>query len=208
MGCDDHSNRPYTDCAGIVPISSAGWDTWYGEQLKVIDWAKNTSKTDPIIGLVDFSTGVGVAGHSMGGQATTTSAHHACAKQYDIRAAVLHHSAGCEVKGEGKNAGVNISTIPLAAYTSSGDSCCEKSTKAIYDASPTKHKVYRDLKGSSHLEPVLWPPTENPLLATYTAAWFDIYIKGDKGAAHDLIYGDDPDSLCKAQEMEECIIGG
>ena len=50
--------------------------------------------------------------------------------------------------------------------------------------------MYRDLKGSSHLEPVLWPPTENPLLATYTAAWFDVYLKGDTGAAHDLIYGD------------------
>ena len=106
---------------------------------------------------------------------------------------MLHHSAGCDVKGEGKNAGANITSIPLAAYTSSGDGCCEKSTKEIYDASPTKHKVraaephgpqarrrpstcvaptpdlpaaarqplpfpprqvYRDLKGSSHLEPV------------------------------------------------------
>jgi len=203
-GCRNTAATPYTDCAGLVQISSAGWNTWYGEQLKTIDWAKNQSKTDePVFANVDWTTGVGVAGHSMGGQATTTSAHKDCAAKWDIKAAVLHHSAPCGVKGLG-NAGINITTVPLAAYTSSGDTCCEQSTKDIYEASPVRPKVYRDISGSSHLEPVLAPPIENPYLATFTAAWFDIYLKGDKGQAHDLIYCSSDASLCKYQKMKEC----
>ena len=171
-------------------------------------WARNS--TDAIFKLVSWDVGVGIAGHSMGGQATTTSAHFACAEKYSIKAAVLHHAAGCDLKEGGGNAGANI-TIPLAAYTSSGDHCCEQTTKDVYRAVPsTTPKVFRDLKGSSHLEPVLWPVvTENPLLGTYTAAWFDIFIKQQRNgtSAWALIYGGGPDSLCKFQEMEECEIG-
>ena len=207
-GCADHSNRPYTDCAGLLPISSPAWNSWFGEQLKTIVWARNS--TDAIFNMVSWDMGVGIAGHSMGGQATTTSAHFACAAKYNIKAAVLHHAAGCDLKEGGGNAGANI-TIPLAAYTSSGDHCCEQTTKDVYKALPsTTPKVYRDLKGSSHLEPVLWPVvTENPLLGTYTAAWFDIFIKQQRNgtSAWGLIYGGGPDSLCKFQEMEECEVG-
>jgi dienelactone hydrolase len=137
-GCKDTKNRPYTDCAGLPQIASAGWNSWYGEQLKTIVWAKNQSTAaEPIFSTVDWSAGVGVAGHSMGGQATTTSAHHACAAQYDIRAAVLHHAAPCELRQGGQNAGLNVTTVPLAAFTSSGDRCCENSTRRDPDVAPS-----------------------------------------------------------------------
>ncbi len=110
------------------------------------------------------------------------------------------------LRGGGGNAGSNISTVPIAAYTSSGDGCCEASTKRIHDAVPSRTpQVYRDLNGSSHPEPVLWPPVENPFLATYTAAWFDIYLKADNGTSYELIYGHGPDALCEYQQSVECI---
>lgn len=211
VGCADTTNPPFTDCAGLLPVPSYGrvWNTWYGEQLKTIAWAKNRSAAaDRIFQLVDWSAGVGIAGHSMGGQATAISAHHRCAAEWGIRAAVLHHAAPSDFKLNGTlvNVGQNITTVPVAAFTSSGDFCCESSTRRIYDAMPMREKAFRDLKGSSHLEPVLWPPVENLLLATYTVAWFEIYLKHDAGAFFDLIYGKGPESLCKYQAMAACEV--
>ena len=64
----------------------------------------------------------------------------------------------------------------------------------------------RDLTGSSHLEPVLVPPIENPFLATFTAAWFQVFLNGDTGAYHDLIFGAGPDSLCRHANMTRCYV--
>ena len=164
-GCNDHVNAPYTECAGgPLPISKfKGWNSYFGEQLKTIEWARNMSNSS-IFNTIDWSVGVGIAGHSMGGQATTQSSHFNCVKQWDIRASVIHHAAPCDVFNGTQNAGSNITNVPLASFTSSGDSCCEESTKKIHEAAQVKPKLYRDLKGSSHLEPVLIPPVENPKL--------------------------------------------
>ena len=51
---------------------------------------------------------------------------------------------------------------------------------------------------------MLVPPIENPLLATYTAAWFKVTLNGDTGFYHDLIFGSGPDSLCKHANMSGC----
>jgi hypothetical protein len=99
--------------------------------------------------------------------------------------------------------------VPFAGFTSTGDNTCDsKLCKDTYDAVPsTTPKIYRNLVGSSHLEPVLVPPIENPYLATYTAAWFKIYLGGESsGEYYDLIYGNDETSLCHSAEMEECIV--
>ena len=224
LGCHDEVNAPYTDCAGVLPVAqpsegdAKGWDSWYGEQLKTIQWARNMSRADPVLALVDWAAGVGVAGHSMGGQATTSAAHHRCAAEWDIRAAVLHHTAPCELQaahdasggasGGGGNTGLNITSVPLAVFTSSGDGICNASaSRAIWAAARVEHKLFRDLQGSSHLEPVLLPPVENPRLGTYTAAWFEVYLKADRGVFHDLIYGGGPDALCRSQPMVECTTG-
>lgn len=45
---------------------------------------------------------------------------------------------------------------------------------------PLQANAYRDETGWSHLEPVLSPPIENPFLATFTAAWFQVRARGSR----------------------------
>ena len=114
------------------------------------------------------------------------------------------------------NIGANVS-VPMAAFTSSGDGIWEE-TLDIYNAIPAgaggNPKVYRDQVGFSHLEPVLAPPIENPYLATFTAAWFKVYLGGvgggsggDRAFWYDLIYNrSNPASLCNYANMTACYL--
>jgi len=201
-GCTCGRSR-WTECNGLPTVKPAkGWPEYYGETLKTIEWAKNSS--GDVFALIDWSKGVGISGHSMGGQSTTNAATKACTQAYDIRAAVIHHSANGDT-GHG-NIGSNVS-IPTASFTSTGDNIW-KETRDIYEAIPKAagSKVYRNVVGFSHLEPVLVPPIENPFLATFTAAWFQIYLNGDKGEYYDLMFGSGATSLCKHAEMKECLV--
>ena len=56
---------------------------------KAIDWA--TSAATPLSSRINVSAGVGVAGHSMGGQATLYSSSTDGTRTHDIRAAAMHH---------------------------------------------------------------------------------------------------------------------
>lgn len=222
MGCNDRVNAPYTDCAGLPPVSPDGWASYYGEQLKTVDWAQNQSKKlDPIFTAVDWSAGVGISGHSMGGQATTLSAHTECAKRWGIKAAVLHHSANGDTSIG--NLGVNVS-VPLAAFGSSGDPSCTKETRDIWENAPVHPKVFRDEVGYEHEEPMCGPGCappactystgsipcpfkHNPYTGFFTAAWFKVYLNGDTGFWHDLVYNKaNPHSLCNYANMTECIL--
>ena len=197
QACKDPVNAPYTDCAGLPAVLPNGWASYYGEGLKALEWTKNQSAVEPAAKSVDWSAGVGVCGHSMGGQATALAAGAGCAKQWDIRAAVLHHAAEGALGDGAGNIGVNVS-VPLAAFTTSGDGCCEGSTLDIYNNATVTPKVYRDQVGFSHLEPLKLPATKwyNPWLAPMTAAWFRIYLAGD-ASFHSMIYNtSDPGSLC------------
>ena len=132
-GCGDKVNSPYTDCAGLAPVKPSGWSSYYGEQLKSIVWAREQKVAgDEIFAMLDVEAGAAIAGHSMGGQATTLSAHFACTEQYDIRVAALHHSADGETSLG--NLGVNVS-VPLAGFGSSGDAGCTAETRDIYESS-------------------------------------------------------------------------
>ena len=42
--------------------------------------------------------------------------------------------------------------------------------------------------------------------ATFTAAWFKIFLANDTGVYRDLIFGTGPDSLCKHAQMENCYV--
>eukprot|EP01079_Euglenida_sp_SAG-EU17-18_P011725 gene11725-320_t len=154
-------------------------------QLQTLDWAKNMSSSVPLSS-INWTAGAGIAGHSMGGQSTAAANCKACTEKWGVKAAVLHHAASGQV--EGHNLGINAS-VPTAAFTSTGDGIWNE-TRQIYYAMPSNlPRVYRDEKGWSHLEPVLWPPIENPLLATFTAAWFKIFLSGDKGQFFDMVFG-------------------
>ena len=77
VGCTDASGgAPWTDCAGLPDVQPALWPAFYGEQLKAIDWARNMTATsaDAVFATIDWAAGVGIAGHSMGGQATAIAA--------------------------------------------------------------------------------------------------------------------------------------
>ena len=213
VGCTSPNlGAPYTDCAGIQPLPpSPLWAAWYGEQLKAIEFAQNRSRDgDPIFVQIDWKAGVGVAGHSMGGQATTMSASAACAARWGIKAAALiHPEIGTLPWG---NTGSNIS-VPVSTFTSSGDHLCPpataETTMQAFNSSAqgrTLPSAYRNVEGWSHLEPVLGAVFENPLLATYTAAWFKVMLNGDRAAFWDLIYGGptNPDSLCNSEKMVGC----
>jgi len=206
-GCTDASlGAPWTDCAGTPNITDSLGDQWgpfYGEALKTIDWARNMSSgggsADPVFGLIDWSAGVAIAGHSMGGQAAAQAATRACASRWDIRAAALQHAAD-DVSGLGANL-----TVPVIGFTSSGDPSANK-TEAIMNATrPSLPVAMRNEIGWSHLEPLLAPPVENPLLATYTAAWFKVFINKDTGTFRELIYGSGADSLCQHAPMAACF---
>ena len=70
--------------------------------------------------------------------------------------------------------------------------------------------AYRNEVGWSHEEPNGRPDKgknwENPYLATFTAAWFQVFLNNDTGAYYDLIFGDGDTSLCKHAEMVECYV--
>ena len=213
VGCTSPTQgAPWTDCAApLPPLQPALWPPWFGEQIKAIDWARNMSaggSSDPVFATIDWAAGVGVAGHSMGGQATSMSASAACAARWNITAAVLvHPEIGTLPWG---NTGSNIS-IPTATFTSSGDHTCTpataEATMRAFNASAqgkTLPSAYRNVQGWSHLEPVLGAVFENPLLSTYTAAWFKIMLNKDAGLYRELIYGGGPDSVCHSEPMVSC----
>jgi hypothetical protein len=205
-GCADKVNAPYTDCAGLPPVAPVGWSSYYGEQLKSIEWARNQSASgDEIFAMLDVEAGAAIAGHSMGGQATSLSAHFACTEKYNIKVAALHHSANGDTPIG--NLGVNVS-VPLAALGSSGDAGCTAETRAIYSSSTVYPKYFRNEVGWSHLEPLSVPliAKYNPPIGLMTAAWFKIHLNADAGVYHDLIYGDAADSLCKYADMAECMV--
>lgn len=146
--------------------------------------------------------GVGIAGHSMGGQAVAASSADNCTRQYDIRAAVSMLSFFGDY-GEG-NIGGDIS-IPTLYTTSMGDFVTGQMARPTFDAQVRGPKVFRNSKNWDHLEPVLWPPTQNPYLSTFTAWWFDYYLKKIP-EAREHFYGNGTDSLCNHEPMEECIL--
>jgi hypothetical protein len=72
---------------------------YYHQQLDVFSWARNYSSADSrnvsgspadVLSRVNHSMGYGVAGHSMGGQATLFSSSFHNASEQHIKAAVMH----------------------------------------------------------------------------------------------------------------------
>ena len=84
--------------------------------------------------MIDWDAGIGIAGHSMGGQSTAIAACQKCADAYGIKAAVIHHSANGNTSSGG-NVGANI-TLPTAYFTSSGDSIWRE-TRELWQNMPS-----------------------------------------------------------------------
>lgn len=179
---------------------AGGWRTYYSEQLKTIDWVKNSSAMLPPkpFSLIDWTPGVGIVGHSMGGEATIRSAQAIYTRPRNIRAAMLHHP----FVGPG-DFGSKIA-VPIAAFTGTADNICyPNETVKVFDAVPaTVPKMLRNQVGIDHLEPVLIPPIENEYLGTYTAAWFKVWLLNETGDYKTMIYGNRANySLCDSAPM-------
>lgn len=181
--------------------NDGGWLTYYKEQLKVIDFAKNMSAqgTEEWAKALDLSTGVGVAGHSMGGMAVGYNSVQPNVGDYDIRAALMH----CPATTVGDVRPKDF-TVPIAIFTGTNDS--PKPKKEMYDEITFSPRTFRDQTGLGHLEPVLQTLLpENPWLGYYTAAWFKIYLNGDKGEYYNNYYKENnPDALCSHAAMDDC----
>lgn len=212
-GCHDGANSSrWTECGGLLPLAplGMGWSSYYAEAFKIIAWARNMSSggsAEPVFQLIDHNAGYAVVGHSMGGQGAAVAATNGCPQLWDIKGVALHHPANCEIPAG--NIGVNV-TIPIAGFTSSGDPSSPE-TLALISAfdqradSPRLAALYRNVDGWSHLEPILWPPIENPLLATYTAAWLKVILTGDRSYFYDLVFGSGVNDLCQSENMTACF---
>jgi pimeloyl-ACP methyl ester carboxylesterase len=166
----------------VAPRSCiAGCRDYYNEQLKVIDWVNNNmaSVNDSVFQFVNRTAGYGVFGHSMGGQATMQALTFA--DEHDICAGVVLHPAPIRNPQDMK--------APAAFFTGRSE---ERNTRPMYEASPANPKAYARMLRGLHTEPnfgtTKW--------SMYVAAWFHILLNNDDGYYYNLIYGNEPDSLC------------
>ena len=182
---------------------------YYQQQLKVIEWIQaqpNDLTTLPFH--IDFTHGVGIAGHSMGGQATLFSSSDNNASTHNITAAVMHHAFTHTYPAP---------AVPFLAFTGEEDIVAYPSyTERFFYAKGPVHVAAKGLiyrTEADHFEPEdpFFPfyNSFNPLVAQYTAAWFKLYLENktiEFGIDfHDLIYGTNSSSVCKGDgAMVKC----
>lgn len=190
---------------------------YYKKQLAVFDWAKACSNSSEAgdcatpFTKVDWSQGVGVAGHSMGGQATMFSSSYNNATDYDIRAAVMHHAFSHTFVAP---------TIPFLDFTGEADLMAPVDTMAIplyktADGSKVPRGLIDKTKAGHH-EPDVTSLDRNgiELCAQFSAAWFKLYLDKtpcDYGIDFNaMIYGTGVDGICSGGdgEMTMCKFDG
>jgi len=192
---------------------------YYHQQLDVFSWARNYSSADSrnvsgspadVLSRVNHSMGYGVAGHSMGGQATLFSSSFHNASEQHIKAAVMHHAFSRSQSP--------APAVPFLAFTGEKDDIARpKWTRKFFDAplhgNASVPKGLVDRSDTDHLEPLFW--FNDKALALFTAAWFKLYVVGVRASDgvdwEEVIYGNSTDSLCgggdgSADEMKECLV--
>lgn len=145
------------------------YDAEKHDQLRAIEYIKNSSKYSP---LVDWKSKVGVYGHSMGGAASGLNAADAAAvRKYNLGAAVcLHPAQG----GQGAK-----TALPTFYFTGSADSIVPPGGVSAMYGKAKPPKVFAEIKGANHFEcqtvedGIPCPHRETP----YVIHWFDCYIK-------------------------------
>jgi dienelactone hydrolase len=163
---------------------------YYKQQLKTIEWTRTAAAASLPI---NTSAGVGVAGHSMGGQASLFSAAYN-ASGYNIRAVSLLHAFTHKYPRL---------SVPFLVFTGTEDDVASPSmAQSIFDRAQTgggapSARGFVNKVGANHHE----PSTEyNPKLGLYTVAWFKLHLDGltaSQGQDWDaLVYGNGSTSLC------------
>lgn len=182
-------------CAG-GPLHG-GWKTFRFEQIRALEFAK--AQTSTTWGkIIDWSHGVAIAGHSMGGTSLVLNSAKDVATTYDIKATAVQH-------GFAIGTDYTEISVPTMVFTGTNDSIVFPAiTKQIYTGDPTIPKAYRNQEGVGHLEMMI--PNPNPYIAFHTAAWFKVHLLQDKDVFYKAVYGSGPDSFCNNTVMKECEV--
>ena len=149
--------------------------------------------------IIDLDAGFGVAGHSMGGQASLFSASYANASDVGIKASVLMHPYSHEIPS---------TRIPTLGFTGSFDATAHAAwAKEMFEAGdPLVTNGYANLEGETHSGCL----ATSSKISLFTAAWLKLFvaeIKEEGGINfEELIFGQDKDSLCGGGygDMSEC----
>ncbi len=192
------------DDQASLPHDPARFAHYYKQQLLAIEWAASSRSMEPF-DLVDFAR-IGIAGHSMGGQATLFSSSGANASAHNVSAAVLHHAYSHEYPS---------AQVPALVFTGAIDETALPSwSKTMYDnvAAPLA-KGFVNRKRTAHWEPITEPFGQyHPELALFTAAWLKLFVDetpvADGFNYEALLFGNASDSLCGGGDgsMEECEV--
>jgi len=196
IGCSD---KPVS-----LPGDPSGFGTYYEQLLKLITWSRDSHTSGQAdFDHLDTSVGVGMCGHSMGGQGALFASSYDNATNYGIKATVLHH-AYTHVYPP--------SSVPFLAFTGGKDTTAPPDmAHEIFNAPRTATvKGLVNKKSADHTEPCT---DENKWLAQFTAAWFMLYVDGTPEAHgvnfHDLIFGKGSSSLCgggDGDDLTECKV--
>eukprot|EP01048_Picozoa_sp_COSAG05_P011218 COSAG05_NODE_1043_length_6061_cov_10.071285_5_plen_341_part_00 len=232
--CDDGCHCKSKACS--LDHDPAGFRQFYLQQQRAITWARGfggagAPAVPECFQQLNASSGVGIFGHSMGGQATVFSSSGSNASAFDVRAAVMLHAYTHVYPA---------SSVPFLAFTGTKDTTAPPAmAEWLFNAGSGTHPrglVNRD--GATHHEvrppltprPLLTllfcaaalcvsitlsrpqPDVEdyNPLLPQFTAAWFKLYLEGralEFGLDFDaLLWGNSSSSLCGggAGKMAAC----
>jgi len=159
---------------------------YYKEAYKAIDFMKTVVELP-----INRTAGVGIAGHSMGGQAAMFASAYDQSEKYDIRAAVLQHPFSHDFPA--------ISTVPFLVFTGDPDPIATpKSAHKIFDA-PGAYTT-RGLVESAIAEHGEPSTHYRPQIGLYTTAWFKVFLERTPSFHgmdfQQLIFGNDSNSLC------------
>lgn len=187
--CDQGCEGP--DRASL-PLSPAGFGNFYFEQYRTIECAKALAGTSPVFNKTDFER-VGIAGHSMGGQATMFSGADLefAPSDYNIKAAVLHNAFGTQAEQL---------TVPFLAYTGTLDFTARPfMTRLFYDLATVTPRGYVEATAGTHNG--LRDGDAMKEVGLFTAAFLKVQVSGERVSeagfdyyAH--IFGDEAGSLC------------
>lgn len=172
------------------------------DQKRSLEWAKSSNFTNRI----DF-TKTGILGHSMGAGATYHLAGLASAvEDLNIGAAVALHP---QITSPLPIQPITNSVVPIFFGTGSADSVVSPaSVKSAYDKTVNVSKVFAEISGAVHNEPMV-QPWGHGRFTPYVIAMFDCHLKGIHwkwdGGGCAQIYGSGSDSLCGgAVNMTDC----
>jgi len=201
MGCNPPKNvsEQLQTTSGCLPWTDGPqWTSFVYENTRAISYARKITSVD-WASLIDWDAGLGVAGHSMGGEVVAQMGSSAFAQKYNVKGVVCEHCQMCIKTGD-------MITTPAMFMTGTGDfEVLPAQVKSSYNNDSATPKSYRNDKGRGHTEMLNLLVQYNSAVASHAAAFFKVHINGDKKRFFDQVYGNGTDSFCNYEAMYECM---